>query len=118
MRELQPDEQAVVAPMSGDVRTDEFGAQTRDVVDGRVVEDELAWVGTPVVPHGDCFATPDELGAALAEPPPAAANELRGSSVALGVPPLHREDREPVSHGVRAGRAVHEGERRGEGSAG
>ncbi len=49
MRELQPDDQAVVASVRGDVRIDELGAQRREVVDGRAVDDELAWVGAPVV---------------------------------------------------------------------
>ena len=104
--------------MSGDVRRNEIATQCCEVVDRRAVQDELARVGAPVVPHRHRLATPDELGAALAEPAPSAAHELRGSSVTLGVPPLHGEDREPVPHGVRAGRAVDEGEGSPEGSVG
>ena len=110
VRELEADDQAVVAPDGRDVRADEIGAQRREVVDGRAVEDELARVGAPVVPHGDGFATPDELRSALAEAAPAAAHEVRGSSVGLGVPPFHGQHREPVADGVRAGRAVDERE--------
>ena len=75
-------------------------------LDPSLVEDELARVGAPVAPHGDGFATPDELRSALAEAAPAAAYEVRGSSVGLGVPPLHGQYCEPIAHGVRAGRAV------------
>ena len=78
VRELEADDQTVVAADGRDVGADEIGTQRREVVDGRAVEDELARVGAPVAPHGDGFATPDELRSALAEPAPAAAHEVRG----------------------------------------
>src|SRR5262249_5421756 len=79
------------------VRGDERVAQRRQRGDVRLRDQQLARVGAAVELHGDRFAAPDQLGAALAEMLPAPPRQIARVSVGGTVPAFHRQDAEPVA---------------------
>ena len=64
-----------------------------------VEEQELVGVRASVVANRNRLASPDQLGAALPEAPPAAHGEVAGFALPGPVPAFHRENAEPVSDG-------------------
>ena len=90
--ELEADDEVVVAP-GGAVRVLQAEAEVAQQPDRAVVDDELVGVGPPVVADGHRLAAPDELGPALAEALPPAADEVGRPAVGGAVPALHRAAR-------------------------
>src|SRR5436190_4078262 len=109
--ELQPDDEPFGVAVCIRVRFDEFGAQGREVVDGRRVDHELTRIRASVVDHCDRFAAPDELGPALAEASPSPPDQVGDGAVRPAVPSLHRQHREAVGDRARTRGTVGEGER-------
>src|SRR5579863_6154584 len=72
-------------------------AQRADGRLGAVSQEKLIGIGAAVVPDGDRFAAPNQLGAALAEAPPAAKREFTRLAGRRAVPAFHREDTEPIA---------------------
>ncbi len=84
------------------VRGDELVAERGERRLVALRHEELVGIGAAVVPHGDGFTAPDELGAARAETLPAAAGQIARLASGRSVPPFHRQDAETVAdpHGA------------------
>ncbi len=111
--ELQGHDQVVVAakPVAmGRLHLGEQGREPRAAAGRRA---ELVGVGPALGLHGHGLASPDQLGAAEPEVPPAAEENLGGGAVGAAVPALHRMDAPAVADGPTAER-----ERLGERRAG
>jgi hypothetical protein len=99
MRQLQPDGEVEigVGAEAIAVRADERVAQARDRSLRPRGQDQLVRIRAAVVLHGDRLASPNQFGAARAEPLPAAGRQRTGLSVDGAVPALHRQDAEAVA---------------------
>jgi hypothetical protein len=107
MGQLQPDDRSVARPAGGGVGRHQLAPQGGEVVGRAGVEHQLAGVGPPVGPHGRGLG-PHDAGAPGAEALPAPADQVGRAAVGAAVPPLHRQDAEPVGrlppgHGQRPG---------------
>ena len=87
---------------AGDLVRREQVPQRGDVVDRRLVDDELVGVGPAVRPNRGCLP-PHEPAPAAAEALPAPVDEVGGAAVGGAVPALHRQHRETVRHGQHTG---------------
>ena len=72
---------------------DELLPQSGQRALGAFGDQQLVRARASVVADGDRFATPDQLGAALAEMPPAPARQLARLAIRRAVPALHRQAR-------------------------
>ena len=97
MRELQSDDDVVLAAGRFLVRGDCDVAQTGDVALALRGHRELFWIGAAIKAHRAGFAAPDQFGAAQAETLPTALGVFGRLAVALTVPAFHRMDRQPVA---------------------
>ena len=100
---------------AGDLARVQRGPEGGEVVDGALVDDQLVRVG-PAVGADRRGLAPDQAAPAPSEAAPAAAHQVGGPPVGGAVPPLHGQHGEPVGDGDRAGAAVGERVRLGEGA--
>ena len=97
MRELQPDQEAVVGAGEMAMLLDQNLSQMSQAAFGMRGDHELIGIGAPVVTHGHRLPAPDQFRAALSEPPPSANRILARIAVSRAVPSFHRMDGDAVA---------------------
>ncbi len=97
MSELETDHQVFSRVAMFGVRANERSSQAGQRASRFISGKQLIGVGPSIMPHGDCLATPDQLGAAGAKIAPAPNGQLRRPSILGAVPALHWQDAEAIS---------------------
>src|SRR5439155_4436979 len=103
--QLKADQKVVRRAEAALVLLDERRSQGRDRGFRAVEEQELVGIRASIVAHRNRLASPDQLGAALPEAPPATQGEVGRLALPGPVPAFHRENAEPVSDSPAVERA-------------
>ncbi len=95
--QLQAHQEVVAATKALLVSVDQGLAQRTEVRDVLFVDHHLVGVGATIRTHGHRLATPDQFGPTGTEPPPAAEDKIRRTTVGGAIPTLHGQRAEAVA---------------------